>query len=154
MKLLPENKSNDFCLDTLSFFVFKYFLFTFVSILMKQQKYLFDWGCSFWLILFWVCYMEFLSIIIASAKRGLVFNLRFYLDYLFLDNNPSNLFCHFVLLQVVKNWIFSHYVDWKAFQCRVFREYFFGFKLVFCSYLFVSLLVFWKTFSEKLSISF
>ena len=129
------NKLNDVCLDTLYFLGLKYFWFRFVSVLMKELKYFLNWGSSFWLTLFWVCSLELLSIIIVSANWGSVFNLPLY-------NNLNNLFCHFVLVQVVKNWIFSHRVGWKAFQCRVFRKYFFEFELVFCSYLFVSLLAF------------
>ena len=54
----------------------------------------------------------------------------------------------------MKNWIFSHCFALKVFPCRVSRRFFFEFKLIFCSCLFVSLLFFKWNFWEKLSIFF
>ena len=42
MKFLLGNKSNDFFLETPYFLVFKYFLFSLVSFLMKEMKYFFN----------------------------------------------------------------------------------------------------------------
>ena len=97
MKFLLGNKLNDLCHETLYFLVFKYFLFSFVSTLMQVLKYFFNWGSSFWLTLFWICSLEFLSIIIDSANWGSVFNLEIPF-WLLLDTMLSNLFCHFVLV--------------------------------------------------------
>ena len=72
MKFLLMNKLNKFCFENLYFLVFKYYLFIFVSILMKELKYFFNSGSS----LFWVSSLEFSSIIIASANWGSLFNFE------------------------------------------------------------------------------
>ena len=43
---------------------------------MKELKYFFNWGNSFWLYLFWGCSLEFLSIIIILFIWGAVFDLE------------------------------------------------------------------------------
>ena len=62
---------------------------------MKELKYLFNWGSSFWLILFWRCSLKFLSIIIVPVSWGAVFDLEIS-SWLLTDIKLSTLFFHFV----------------------------------------------------------
>ena len=84
MKFLLGNKLNDLCHETLYFLVFKYFLFSFVSILMQVLKYFFNWGSSFWLTLLlyfgyvlWNSYQLLLILLIGDQ----CLTWRFHFDY-------------------------------------------------------------------------
>ena len=130
---------------TLFFFFFGFqvlFVQSFISIWAKELKYLFNWDSSFWVTLFWGCYLKFLSVTIFSANWGAVFDLEIS-SWFLLDTKLSTLFFHFVLA------VFSHFFGWKVVQCRVFRGYSFWFELIFCSCLFVSLLFFKSYFFER-----
>ena len=91
MKVLLGNKLNDLYLDNI-FFFFDFqvlFLQSFVLILVKELKYSFIRGNSFWLTLFWVRSLEFLSTIFVSANWETVFNLEI-LSWLLLDTKQRN----------------------------------------------------------------
>ena len=127
MKVLLGNKLNEFCLDTLCFL----------------PNVFFNWDSSFWLTSFWGCSLEFLSIITASVNWGTVFDLEI----------PTWLLLHTKLSSYLILWKIGVLVT-VCFQCLSMQRFFFGFKRIFCSCSFVSLLYFKKYFWEKLSISF
>ena len=97
IKVLLGNKLNDFCLKTLYFLVFKYFLFSSLfQFKWRIWNIFFNWGSSFWLTLFSGCSLEFLSIIIMHAVSwGAVFDLEIP-SWLLLDTKLVPFFLHFV----------------------------------------------------------
>ena len=76
-------------------------------------SYVLNWGSSFWLTLFWGCFLEFLSIIIITVILGVVFDLEIP-SWLLLDTKLIFTFCF-------PFYIFSYCVAWKSFQFRVSR---------------------------------
>ena len=129
---------NFFYLDNLSFLVFKNFLFqSFVSILVTDLKYLFIWDSSFWLTLFWVCSLEFPSTGFVSTRSGAVFNVEIP-KWLLLDIKLLFPFC-FGLSH--ENWIFSHCVGSKAFQCKLVGRKVFSDSQTYILFLFICFIV-------------
>ena len=84
-----------------SFFGFQVlFVQSFVSIWVKELKYLIIWDSSFWSTSLWGCSLEFLSIIIViivSANWRVVFDLKIP-SWLFLDTKLNTLFFQFALV--------------------------------------------------------
>ena len=71
-----------------------WFSTTFCFILNEELKYFINWDRSFWLTLFWGCFLEFLSIIIPVSWRA-VYDLEIP-SWLPLDSKLSTSFFHFV----------------------------------------------------------
>ena len=80
------------------------FVQTFVSIRVKELKYLFNWGSSFWLTLFWECSMKFLSVAIVYAEWAAVFDLKIP-SWILLDYYIPMLY----LLKVISDFMFIFY---------------------------------------------
>ena len=134
---------------TLVFWFSSAFCSEFVSIWVKELKYLIIWDSSFWSTSLWGCSLEFLSIIIViivSANWRVVFDLKIP-SWLFLDTKLNTLFFQFALVKLRKIGFLVIMLVGRAFSADC-SGYIFLFTLIFCSCLFVSLLIF-KTFVEK-----